>query len=130
MREGSYRARAGFLTLPFRDGCGLDFRDFFIGTWMNGVSLSGGIGPPAAVGWGSTELMRDRVRAAIESWETGVCPCSIADINADGELTFGDVSAFIEAFNTGEPEADVNGDGFINFRDVTDFIAALNAGCP
>lgn len=54
--------------------------------------------------------------------------CNPADVDADGALGFGDVVAFIDAFNAGD--ADVNGDGATSFADVTAFIDAFNAGCP
>jgi len=53
-----------------------------------------------------------------------------ADINTDGVLDFFDVSDFINAFGSGEPDADFNTDGNIDFFDVSDFIQAFNAGCP
>ncbi len=56
-----------------------------------------------------------------------VCP---ADLNADGALDFFDVSAFLSAFNAGDPAADFNGDGNYNFFDVSAFLGAFSAGCP
>lgn len=56
-----------------------------------------------------------------------LCP---ADVNGDGSLTFADVTAFIQAFNSGGDAADINGDGILNFGDVSAFIAVFNAGCP
>jgi Metallo-peptidase family M12/PA14 domain/Bacterial Ig domain len=56
--------------------------------------------------------------------------CSVADLNADGALDFFDVSAFITAFNNGDPDADLTGDGSFNFFDVSAFLVAFNAGCP
>ena len=56
-------------------------------------------------------------------------PCP-ADINGDGQLTFFDVSAFLQAYGDADPDADFNGDGMFNFFDVTAFIVSFNAGCP
>lgn len=56
--------------------------------------------------------------------------CNPADLDASGDLTFGDVSAFIAAFNAGASAADINGDGLTNFGDVSAFIAAFGEGCP
>jgi Immune inhibitor A peptidase M6. len=53
---------------------------------------------------------------------------SPADINGDGFVDFGDVSAFLAAFIAGEPTADINGDGVIDFGDVSAFVTAFNAG--
>lgn len=53
-----------------------------------------------------------------------------ADFNGDGSVTFGDVTAFIAAFNggAGALSADLNGDGMVTFGDVTLFIDEFNAG--
>lgn len=56
-------------------------------------------------------------------------PCP-ADINNDGSLNFFDVSAFLTAFNTGDPAADINNDGMLNFFDVSTFLGAFGQGCP
>lgn len=65
----------------------------------------------------------------------GVEPPSVACSGADlaeplGELNFFDVSAFLSAFNAGEPAADLNDDGLFNFFDVSSFLTQFNAGCP
>ena len=57
----------------------------------------------------------------------GGCP---ADFNGDGVANFFDVSAFLSAFNAGDPSADVNDDGAVNFFDVSQFLGDFNAGCP
>ena len=54
----------------------------------------------------------------------------IADLTGDGVLDFFDVSAFLNAFNTGNALADLNGDGSLDFFDVSMFLNAYNAGCP
>ena len=54
----------------------------------------------------------------------------IPDITADGNLDFFDVSAFLNAFNTGDPLADLTGDGNLDFFDVSAFLNAFSAGCP
>jgi hypothetical protein len=53
-----------------------------------------------------------------------------ADLTGDGMVNFFDVSAFLNAFNTGNPIADFTGDGTLNFFDVSAFLNAYNAGCP
>lgn len=53
-----------------------------------------------------------------------------ADLNSDENLNFFDVSLFLSAFNSGDPQADFNNDGNINFFDVSMFLSAFNAGCP
>ncbi len=41
-----------------------------------------------------------------------------------------DVSAFLNAFNTGDPLADLTGDGNLDFFDVSAFLNAFSTGCP
>jgi hypothetical protein len=61
-----------------------------------------------------------------------VVPCSIADVNANGDLTLADFSAWIDAFNTMSPACDQNGDFFGDCTpaDFSAWIANFNAGCP
>lgn len=54
----------------------------------------------------------------------------VPDLNSDGNLDFFDVSAFLNAFNAGDPIADLTGDGNFDFFDVSAFLNAFNAGCP
>ncbi len=54
----------------------------------------------------------------------------VADFTGDGVLDFFDVSAFLNAFNAGDPSADLTGDGTLDFFDVSAFLNAFNAGCP
>lgn len=56
-----------------------------------------------------------------------ICP---ADLNADGNLNFFDVSEFLAAFTAQDPLADFTGDGLFNFFDVSAFITAFTQGCP
>lgn len=60
---------------------------------------------------------------------SNMCACP-ADLTGDGVLDFFDVSAFLAAFNGGEPSADFTGDGVFNFFDVSGFLGAFNQGCP
>lgn len=56
--------------------------------------------------------------------------CNSADLNADGELNFFDVSLFLKAYGMHDPVADFNGDGLFNFFDVSLFLTAYQDGCP
>jgi hypothetical protein len=58
--------------------------------------------------------------------------CNVADIAAPfGSLTFGDISAFIAAFQANDPAADIAAPfGEFTFGDISTFIAAFSAGCP
>lgn len=54
-----------------------------------------------------------------------------ADINADQQLNFFDVSTFINIFNAGDPVADIAAPfGTVNFFDLSAYINRFNAGCP
>jgi choice-of-anchor B domain-containing protein len=55
-------------------------------------------------------------------------PCS-ADFNSDGEVNTLDVTAFLNAWSSGDSGADMNGDGDVNTLDVTEFLNAWVAGC-
>lgn len=57
--------------------------------------------------------------------------CSDADLAEPfGELDFFDVSAFLSAYNSGQPSADFNNDGSFDFFDVSGFLSLFNSGCP
>ncbi len=53
----------------------------------------------------------------------------LADTNRDGMLTPADLSAWILAFNTGDPIADQNCDGMLTPADYSAWILNFNAGC-
>jgi hypothetical protein len=55
------------------------------------------------------------------------CP---ADIDANGQLDFFDISAFIALYNSQNPIADFDNDGNFDFFDVSSFLDLYNAGCP
>ncbi len=85
-----------------------------------------------------TSAFYDPTLPADESYSVGLYvgyydqaapPCP-ADMNGDGVVGFPDVSAFVAAFQAGDPAADFNGDGVIGFPDVSAFVAAFQAGCP
>ena len=57
-------------------------------------------------------------------------PTCQADLNADDDLNFFDISAFLAAFNNRAPAADFNNDGLFNFFDISAFLNAFAAGCP
>lgn len=52
------------------------------------------------------------------------------DLNGDFMLDFFDVSGFLNAFASMDPQADYNQDGQLDFFDVSAFLNAFNAGCP
>ncbi len=62
----------------------------------------------------------------------GVEPCGPADIAQPfDDLSFADISAFIDAFQNNEPIADLAAPtGNFTFADITAFLDAFDAGCP
>mgnify|MGYP005844783187 CR=1 FL=1 len=77
---------------------------------------------------GDGEAQLDDAIAWVEDNLVGT-PC-LADFNGDGSANFFDVSAFLGAFNAGDPAADINEDGMLNFFDVSMFLSAFTQGCP
>ncbi|MFG0247010.1 MAG: GC-type dockerin domain-anchored protein [Phycisphaerales bacterium JB052] len=57
----------------------------------------------------------------------GGCP---ADFDGNGAVDFFDISAFVAAFQAGDPAADFTGDGSFDFFDVSAFVGAYAQGCP
>lgn len=66
-----HRSRGGFMSLPFRSGCDTVQRDYFLGAWVNDATESTSAND--AVGAGIATLFTDRIRAAIDSWESASC---------------------------------------------------------
>ena len=62
--------------------------------------------------------------------QLGGSPICAADLTGDRSLDFFDVSAFLNAFASGDSVADFNGDGIFDFFDVSVFLSAYSAGCP
>lgn len=58
------------------------------------------------------------------------CPPCTADLNNDGLTDFLDISAFITAFTTSDPQADLNNDGQTDFLDISAFLTSFTNGCP
>jgi hypothetical protein len=53
-----------------------------------------------------------------------------ADFTGEGDLNFLDVSAFLSAMASMDPDADIAADGNFNFLDVSAFLQAFSNGCP
>ncbi|HED53180.1 MAG TPA: hypothetical protein ENJ00_03145 [Phycisphaerales bacterium] len=60
----------------------------------------------------------------------GCAGACLPDVNGDGVLDSSDFTAWIAAFNAGDPSADQNGDGLIDPSDFSAWIVNFNAGCP
>jgi len=54
----------------------------------------------------------------------------LPDFTGDGTLDFFDVSAFLNAFQTGQPDGDFNSDSIHDFFDVSEFLSSFMQGCP
>lgn len=56
-------------------------------------------------------------------------PTCIADFDGNGGIDGGDLAAFFEAFETGDPTADVDGNGGVDGGDLAFFFERFEAGC-
>lgn len=92
----------------------------FDGRWAVTVSdgASGDVG----------RLTSFTLAAVIEPPACDACPSCVADFNVDGGVDAGDVNAFFESWESGQPCADANADGGIDFGDVDTFFASWEAG--
>ncbi|MEM1452844.1 MAG: serine hydrolase [Planctomycetota bacterium] len=66
-----HRSRGAYVRLPHRSGCNTVMMEYFIGAWVNDAETE--VSAEDAVGLGITSLYRDRVRAAIDTWESATC---------------------------------------------------------
>ncbi|MEL6430572.1 MAG: serine hydrolase [Planctomycetota bacterium] len=66
-----HRSRAGYIRLPFRIGCRIVHREYFLGAWVNDAVTAASA--ENACGVGLATLYRDRLRSAIDSWENAGC---------------------------------------------------------
>lgn len=57
------------------------------------------------------------------------CACP-ADWNADGNLDFFDIVAYLGQFASGDLATDLTGDGFLDFFDLLNFLGLFSGGCP
>ena len=66
-----HASRGAYVALPFRSGCEVTMREYFIGAWVNDSPSA--VSAANATGVGMESLFVDRVLAAIESWENASC---------------------------------------------------------
>lgn len=105
--------------------------DFLSNQVLGGLPFADNIGPRDADGDGVNDLDFNAIDGEqFVNLTNPAQPDCPADFNGDGDANFFDVSAFLSAFNAGDPSADFNLDGDINFFDVSGFLGAFNAGCP
>ncbi|HED53127.1 MAG TPA: hypothetical protein ENJ00_02865 [Phycisphaerales bacterium] len=71
--------------------------------------------------------------SAVDGFRIGSFVCNDAvclpDVNHDGQVTPADFTAWVAAFNAGDPECDQNLDGQCTASDFTAWVANFNAGC-
>jgi Metallo-peptidase family M12/PA14 domain/Bacterial Ig domain len=87
----------------------------------------GGAGLMATIIWPTSEEIE--LAGSFISHES-TPQCSPADMNADGDINFLDISAFLAAFDEQTSAGDFNGNGAWDFFDIADFLGAVQAGCP
>ena len=71
--------------------------------------------------------------AAVTPFCSMSAPCAPvcrADLDGDGELSFFDVSDFLDGFAAQDPVVDFDDNGSFDFFDVSAFLDAFGAGCP
>jgi hypothetical protein len=114
------------------------------GAWRTDTLVAGVDYSPSAAGQGrlrfiandigTQNVIEAGVDAIVVSTSTCTDPsgCNPADLAEPfGELTFGDISAFLAAFNSQDPAADLASPfGEFTFGDISAFLGAFSAGCP
>lgn len=123
----AHRSRGAFVRIPHRLNCRTVVSEYFIGSWVN--DASSGDDANDAVGAGISALYRNVLLEAIASWEDDFCPCGPGDINGDGVVDLGDVTAFVTAWQNQHPSADLDQNGVFDLTDVVIFIQHFSRGC-
>lgn len=67
--EEQHRSRGGYMRLPFRSGCIVEPREYFLGAWVNDATSAQTADDAAGVA--IVTMFRERLTAAVESWEAG-----------------------------------------------------------
>ncbi len=79
-KDGSYTCNAGpeehrsmgtYLRVPFKSGCTLALREYFLGAWVN--DEVNGVAASEAVGQGTNTIWQSILSDAVASWETANC---------------------------------------------------------
>jgi hypothetical protein len=111
------QTRGGMISLPLLVGdCRWVERSYFVGTFVNFASNDSNASN--AVTNAFNVLSRDRVRAAMDTWE--LCGC---DWNFDAATNSQDYFDFLTDFFAGD--ADYNGDDTTNSQDFFDFLTCF-----
>ena len=67
----NHRSMGAYVTVPFKTGCSVTVREYFIGAWVN--DEANGSAASEAVGDGVDALWRSIISEAVASWETALC---------------------------------------------------------
>lgn len=129
--EGTYRSRGAYFRLPFKDGCTIVDREYFAGAWINDAPSTAGTVASDNCDAAMKNLFVDRIRAAIESWETADCTPCPGDFNRDGEVDGADMGILLAEWGPCSAGclADVDGDGDVDGADLGRFLAYWGP-CP
>ena len=66
-----HRSQGVYIRLPYRSGCDTNYREYFLGAWVNDATTSSTA--ENAVGAGMVELYRHLLQEAITTWEQAPC---------------------------------------------------------
>jgi hypothetical protein len=129
---GVYRSRGSYLKVPYRVKCKVIEEEYFAGAWINDDDHpnSGSTGTTNADAAMSV-LFRDRIRAAITSWESNPCSKCEGDFNNDGTVDGSDMGLLLAQWGAcpGDCPFDLNGDGVVDGADFGLFLAFWGP-CP
>lgn len=130
----AHRTEGGYLRVPLRVNCTIRDQDLFFGAFV--FNATNGTNAANAVNIAMIEMFRDRVRAAIATWEAQFCPvCDHADINGDNVVDFVDFSAVLAAYGTCvghpnfNPAADIDNNGCVDFADFSIVLQFYGQNC-
>ena len=69
--QEAHRSSGTYVRIPFKSGCNLEYREYFLGAWVNDATSNTAAGE--AVGDGIDEMYRHVIAQAIASWENSSC---------------------------------------------------------
>ena len=132
LNNGAYRAHGVYFSLPFLSDCEVNSREYFAGCWINSDIPEQNNQDVSGNNVRNTIdlLYRERIRAAIASWEEPACRCT-GDFNGDGNVDGSDMGLLLSQWGpcSGECPGDLNNDGIVDGADFGQFLA-LWGPCP